>query len=822
MRHHCWKFGALAAITTAVLAAPAGAASGRLTVKADQPGARISPMLYGLMTEEINHSYDGGLYGELIQNRVFKDDAANPVHWSVDLNGGAAGSIALDANQPIPDTALTTCLRLDVSTAGTGRGVGAANDGYWGIPVKPSTSYRASFYAKADDNFKGPLTLTIESTDGTRVAAQAAAPAPGATWKKYTVTLKTDAAVTEGSQYRFIVSAKGTGAVWLNQISLFPPTFNNRPNGNRIDLMDLQAGMSPTFLRLPGGNYLEGGSIDERFDWKKTLGPIEQRPGHQGPWSYRSTDGLGLLEFLEWCEDLKIEPLLAVYAGYSLDGQHIEPGPALAPFVQDALDEIEYLTGDKNTTWGARRIADGHPKPFPLHYVEIGNEDEFDKSASYDGRYAQFQDAIKAKYPKLQLIATSTVTQRKPDLIDDHFYRTAAEMERDSGHYDNYDRSGPKIFVGEWASQDVSTPWVDADKKGPTPSLSAALGDAAWMIGMERNSDIVLMSCYAPMFVNVNKGARQWAVNLIGYDANASFGSPSYYAQAMFGANKGDVVLPAAVTLADAPVQPAPKGKVGVGTWATQAEFKDIQVTQGAASILPAGDVHWALGPGEWKQDGGVLQQSSNANGTDALLGDAAWTDYTYHVKARKIGGKEGFLIKFHAQDSDNYVQWNIGGWSNTRSTLQRASDGAVEEFGGSKPLTVETGRWYDIRIEVQGMKIRCYLDDQLITEATDTPSVVSPLYTTASRDLKSGDVILKVVNTAADAQTLDVDIQGVKNVAKDAQEHVLTGRLRDINTIDAPKNAAVTDSTLHGAGPTFTHEFPAYSVTVLRLKTKK
>ncbi|MCW3062267.1 MAG: alpha-L-arabinofuranosidase domain protein [Capsulimonas sp.] len=821
---YSWNFGSFAALTVAAmtLATAAGAAGGRLTIKADQPGVKISPMLYGLMTEEINHSYDGGLYGELIQNRVFKDDPTTPIHWSVDTREGAKGAIALDATQAIPGTALTTCLRMDVTAGGTGRGLGASNDGYWGIPVTPNTTYQASFYAKTDGNFKGPLTLTIESLDGSRIAAQAASTAPTTSWKKYTVTLKTNAAATKGSQYQFVLSAKGTGTVWLNQVSLFPPTFHNRPNGNRADLMTLQAEMFPTFLRLPGGNYLEGDTVADRFDWKKTLGPIEQRPGHQGPWGYRSTDGMGLLEFLEWCEDLKVEPLLAIYAGYSLKGEHVATGPAMEPFVKDALDEIEYLIGDASTTWGARRIADGHAKPFPLRYVEIGNEDWLDRSGSYDDRYTQFHDAIRAKYPKLLLIATANVTQRKPDLVDDHFYKTAAEMERDSGHYDSYDRSGPKIFVGEWASQDVSTPWVDADKKGPTPSLSAGLGDAAWMIGMERNSDVVVMSCYAPMFVNVNAGARQWAVNLIGYDANASFGSPSYYAQAMFGANKGDVVLPVDVALADVPAPALPHGKVGVGTWGTQAEFKDIQVEQNGASLLPAGGGAWTTGPGEWKQNAGVLTQSSRANGTDSLIGDANWTDYTYRVKARKMGGKEGFLIKFHTLDSVNYVQWNIGGWDNSRSTLQRAHDGSVEEFGGSVPLKVDTGRWYDIRIEVQGMKIRCYLDDKLITEATDTPSVPPTFFTTASRDLKSGDVILKVVNVESAPRSLDVNIQGVNAIQETAVSQVLTGRLTDVNTIADPEKAAVQTTTLHGVSSAFTHEFPAYSVTVLRLKTKK
>ena len=223
--------------------------------------------------------------------------------------------------------------------------------------------------------------------------------------------------------------------------------------------------LNPKFLRFPGGNYVEGDTVETRFEWKKTIGPIEERHGHPCPWGYRSTDGMGLLEFLEWCEDMKAEPVLAVYAGYSLKGMHVNPGADLEPFVQDALEEIEYVTGDTNTTWGAQRAKDGHPAPFKLTYVEIGNEDWFDKSKSYDERFAQFYDAIKAKYPQLKVISTigndqpeaSRVHSRKPDMTDEHYYRSVDEFVRMSPEYARkYDRSGPEIFVGEWAAYEDS------------------------------------------------------------------------------------------------------------------------------------------------------------------------------------------------------------------------------------------------------------------------------------------------------------------------------------------------------------------------------
>jgi alpha-N-arabinofuranosidase len=202
----------------------------------------------------------------------------------------------------------------------------------------------------------------------------------------------------------------------------------------------------------------------------------------------------------------------------------VTPGPALEPYVDDALDEIEFVNGDASTHWGAIRAKYGHPAPFPLTYVEIGNEDQFDRSGSYEGRFAQFFQAIKAKYPRLQVIATVPVKRTRPDLIDDHYYKSAKEMFSMVKQYDNADRNGPKIFVGEWATREGS----------PTSDLGAALGDAAWMTGLERNSDLIVMSCYAPLFVNVNPGGMQWRSDLIGYDTLSSYGSPSYYAQSLF------------------------------------------------------------------------------------------------------------------------------------------------------------------------------------------------------------------------------------------------------------------------------------------------
>lgn len=567
-----------------------------LSLNMAKANTEVSPMLYGLMTEEINHSYDGGLYGELIRNRIFKDNQSTPEGWSlVEDKPSSQSSIKLiggEKNVPRDERghaingALSVCLRLTVEKA-KGR-VGIANEGYWGIPIRPATTYKASFYMKGTarkepprwawehkptkpgppdiaNNTAGPITVSLESKDGKIIYATGVIQLEkGIYWKKYELNLTTSSDVKPTKEARFVISTNRTGLYYFNLVSLFPPTYKNQRNGFRVDLMNLLVDMKPKFLRFPGGNFLEGPKITDAFPWKETLGPIEGRPGHNGSWGYRASDGMGLLEFLKWAQDMNAEPLLAVYAGFSLDGDHVDAGPLLKPYVDDALHEIEYVIGDTTTYWGAKRAADGHPEAFKLKYVEIGNEDFFDRSKSYVGRFNQFRKAIKEKFP--QLICISTMDTKEfskhdnapgelPEVIDEHYYRNAWDMWENAGQYDKYDRKGPKVFVGEWATREGV----------PTTNLNAALGDAAWMTGMERNADLVIMSCYAPLFANVSidtatgSKAWQWDSDLIGYNALNSYGSPSYYVQKLFSNYLGNKIVP--ITSQHIPVQNVPQKK---------------------------------------------------------------------------------------------------------------------------------------------------------------------------------------------------------------------------------------------------------------------
>lgn len=529
-------------LSTAALLFCWAAGAQTLTLKLSEARKDVSPMLYGLMTEEINYAYEGGLYAQLVRDPQIKEieqpqrgqsGPARPRYWELSDPSGATMTLRQnEAHVNYGNNSLLIEARRP--------GVALLNRGYWGMAVQPYTTYVGSLYAKGP----GSVTLALVSTDGGTVYASQRVNGLGPEWKKFDFRLITSAAVQPTKDAMLRISFDAPGAYQLTRVMLFPPSYKG--HGMRPDLMELMAGMKPAFLRFPGGNYLEGNTFHERFDWKRTIGDVNLRPGHQCPWGYWSSDGLGLLEFLTWIEDLGGEPILGVFAGYTLNRDYVE-GEYLEPFIQDALDEIEYVMGGPETKWGAQRARDGHPAPFKLHYVEIGNEDFFDRSGSYQGRYMQFYKAIKAKYPQLEIIASTSEQQfyaggvmdpkdLKLDIVDEHYYRNTLGMYRAAFQYDSYDRSGPKVFCGEWASREGE----------PTTNLNAALGDAAWMACMERNSDHVIASCYAPLFVNVSEGAMQWRSDLLGYDALSAYGSPSYYAQCLFARYLGDKILPVA------------------------------------------------------------------------------------------------------------------------------------------------------------------------------------------------------------------------------------------------------------------------------------
>ncbi len=560
----------LAALALSAPAFAQNAAPGpvRLTVDVGKPGAAVSPTLYGAFIEDINRAGDGGLYAEMLQNRSF-EDAAAPLGWTTLQNPQAQVDVTLDTSAPL-NANNSTSLRVHIAQTGGVR-VGVYNQGFKGVPEFPrdqptqwqakfdaaqhapanglavgaGRKYALSLYARAQD-FSGPLTVSLETQGGAVLAAQRL-PALTAAWKKYAVSLAPNAADADA---RLVVAADAPGTFWLDMVSLFPAdTYRNRPNGFRPDLAAMLAAMHPALLRFPGGSFSEGHTLDDAWRWEQTLGDVAARPGNWNIWGYRSTNGLGFHEYLQLCDDLGATPLFVAHAGMAERG--FVPVDQLGPWVQDTLDAIEYANGPISSHWGALRAKNGHPKPFGLKYVEIGNENGMGYSwgggsrGDYLPRYRLFYDAIKAKYPNIVTIANIHTEPDAPaDIVDEHYYNSTDWFQTHANLYDNYDRSKPKIYVGEYAARDGAG----------SGNLSGALSEAAFLTGVERNSDVVVMTSYAPLFTNPSW--QRWSPDAIHFDSTRVFGTPSYYVQALFAGNRPDVVLPLALQGANAAAKP--------------------------------------------------------------------------------------------------------------------------------------------------------------------------------------------------------------------------------------------------------------------------
>ena len=550
--------------------------AGTITVDAGAPGARIPSGLYGVFFEEISHAGDGGLYAELIRNRGFEDarippgctlesgfivpprtphfDTGHPADWrlrwdeiseipawSLEPRNGATADMTLVNVRPLTP-ASPHSLQIDLAASGRDGRVALINSGYWGIRVTRDASYRLSVYLRSDGSYHGTVSAAIEDDDGKVLAFAKVTSDVSPAWKRFDATL---AATSTNPGARFALILDGAGRVWVDFVSLFPAaTWRGRPNGLRPDLAQLVADLTPAFIRFPGGCFVEGMTIESRPHWKTTLGPIEGREATFSPWGYWLTNGFGYHEMLQFAEDLGAEVMLVVNAGMSCS---FRSGTFLADdelpgLIQDTLDAIEYAIGPDTSRWGAVRGENGHPGPFPLTCVEVGNEQQGER---YARRFACFYEAIKAVYPRVRVALSSgssgidqmLVDAAGPiDIVDEHAYH---RLHWTIEHFDSFaarKRQGWEVCVGEFATnEDVG--------RG---NLLAMLGDAAYMMDMERNSDLVKMVSYAPLFENVNR--RDWPVSLLHYDSSRSYARSSYYAIQLFATNRPDVNLATTVT----------------------------------------------------------------------------------------------------------------------------------------------------------------------------------------------------------------------------------------------------------------------------------
>jgi alpha-L-arabinofuranosidase len=538
-----------------------------IKVHADRPGVKINPFMWGIFFEDINFGADGGLYAELVKNRGF--EFPDPLTgWQKLSPSNARGTLAVRRDDPF-NAANPHYLRL----ASQGTDVfGIANEGFRGIGVRAGEAYDFSLQIR---QVSGTPVLRVElyAGNGALLAAERLSGfAPG--WEKRTAVLTPAATDAKAKLYLLL---EGAGTVDVDFVSLFPRhTWKGRPGGLRADMVQALADLKPGFLRFPGGCIVEGSDLTKRYQWKNTIGPIEERPLLINRWNYEflhrpapdyfQSFGLGFLEYFQLCEDIGAEPLPIVNCGMAcqFNSGELVPLDELDPYIRDALDLIEFADGDATTKWGGKRAALGHPEPFGLKVLGIGNEQW---GPQYIERYTRFVAAIKAKHPDILLVAACgplpdderfhylwpKFRELKADIVDEHCYDRPSWFFENTRRYDTYDRSGPKVFFGEYAAQ--SEQMVNVENVN---TLECALSEAAFMLGMERNADVVRMASYAPLFAH--KEAWQWTPDLIWTDNLAVVPTANYYVQQLFCSNRGDETVPTEIL--DAPTLPFFAGAV--------------------------------------------------------------------------------------------------------------------------------------------------------------------------------------------------------------------------------------------------------------------
>jgi alpha-N-arabinofuranosidase len=527
----------------------------QLTVEAATSVAPIQPTMYGIFFEDINFAADGGLYAELVKNRSFEFplpkmgwQEPNSDRHSLNKASGMGTIIKNEA-----DPANRNYLSVQVNNP---EGYELINEGFRGMGIKAGAKYDLSVNAAQQEGNISAIRFELVSEDGTVVGSTSIEPT-GTDWQTYESVI--EASGTE-EKARLKITFSGTGAINLDMISLFPQdTWKGRKGGLRKDLVQLLADLDPGFLRFPGGCIVEGRTLARRYQWKKTVGPVEEREILVNRWNtefahrltpdYYQSFGLGFFEYFQLSEDLGAEPMPILSCGMAcqFNTGELAPMDELGPYIQDALDLIEFANGDVNTPWGQLRADMGHPEPFNLKYIGIGNEQW---GPEYFRRYLAFEEAIRSQYPGIVIISTSgpfpdgeyfdygweQLRELNAEIVDEHYYRPPAWFRENADRYDSYDRNGPKVFAGEYAAQSVAI--ASPDNKN---NWNCALSEAAYMTGLERNADLVVMTAYAPLMAHAE--GWQWTPDLIWFNNLASYGTANYYVQKMYANNAGTDLL---------------------------------------------------------------------------------------------------------------------------------------------------------------------------------------------------------------------------------------------------------------------------------------
>lgn len=818
----------------------------RLYITTSEKRFPIAKNLYGIFFEDINRAGDGGLYPEMLRNRSFEDSIppiecstvdedyaiVTPAGWRDEFNHGEGLTRWIRDNK-IEYTKVPAwysekaVMRLDrEATLHEKRSAALSvvfqpngriyNTGFIGIPQKQGEGYKFYMFAKVEKMTQ--LILSVEDEDEKHVIGTIALTGKG--YIRYDVEFT--AKMTTGNA-KLVMTAPEGGEVKLGFTSLMP-TDTYLGHGLRKDLVEKLRDLNPTFLRFPGGCIVEGFTPSTAMRFKNTIGPVWERPGHLLMWHYRTTNGLGFHEYLQLCEDLDMEPLYVFNCGMTCQARKsvLMEGEDLEDMIQDTLDAIEYATASSESKWGKIRAKMGHPEPFKMNYVEIGNENW---GPDYEERYIKCYKAIKEKYPTIKFVANSHLEKKNlpVDIVDEHYYDSVEYFAENTHFYDNYDRKGPEIFLGELAVL-----------RGPVGQLYGALGEAMFLVGMERNQDIVTLASYAPLLDNYKYYA--WYPNLIIFDNMKSYGIPSYYAWKLFGRSRGNYVV-ASKEETDTLYRPVKGmasliGPSGVryrnATWNGSGVSATHEV-MGHELATPEG---FMITEPDEEQRTESSKMSVDLDEVLVIFGDNEnATEGTFEIEIlveedREIGiGVYSSRIPKEIYMNDETHpprEWNAGivrpfQWriKNGTSSLKERRYPEPVLLAQEVSVDLNIGVYNKFKYIVTGKTMSFYVNDQLIQEVVvpNFPSMTSVVTDTQE------EVVIKIVNMASKVDdvhiTLDCEVESNYKVG------ILTGNKFDENTIDEPERVHDIEEFLDGASKEFIYHAPAYSINVIHLNKK-
>lgn len=727
--------------------------------------------LYGIFFEDLNHAADGGLYGELVQNRSFEfDPVDNKAYhgltaWETIAADGQVSARVLTGGAVSEKN--PHYLALDIQEEGSD--VGIQNTGFnTGIPLKAGGTYFFACYGKREQDPDRAVKVSLRGADGRVYTEQRLN--FGLEWEKHELTFRAPETDFCG---RLAITVEGRGKVYLDFVSLFPAdTYKGRRGGLRRDLAEMLEQLKPRFMRFPGGCLVHDGALDEeardaQYRWKNSVGRPEDRPAKRNNWNYNQTLGLGYFEYFQFCEDIGAEPLPVLPAGYDPHHKRHAPLNRLQPFIDDVLDLIEFANGETDTPWGGVRAQLGHPTPFGLKYVGIGNEEV---GAAFFERSDIIQAAVRKRYPDIKLVNTAgpfaaggefergweNARKVKSDLVDEHYYMAPEWFVANHDRYDGYAKQGPKVFLGEYASW--GNTWYNA------------LLEASYMVGLERNAGVVGLACYAPLFANVDY--VNWRPDLIWFDNHRVFGSANYYVQKLFMEHLGDYLLESRIE--DAPEPVLLQG--AEGAFAETGQGRRAQAEGGEAEKGSAEHIVGEILLSGYESDISYsnIVFTDLDSGAKQTFADCTTYEgnrripllytksghYMLELDAVELAGYRGLQVIFGSSGERDEFVWTLGGWQNQDNSLTQKINGRGAELC-QYAFTLEKGRKYHLQLEITGRNIKCRVDGRLYQDAESRLPFAQALYAVAQERGDGGEIILKLVNILDAERPAEILLKG-------------------------------------------------------------